>query len=630
MKTLVPLLAVALLATSPIRAQEPSPEPTPAPTPAPGPARGAAPVTADVVVTAEAVPQPESALGVSATVVDRAEIDRSRATSAADLLRRVPGLDVSQGGGPGGVTSLFLRGTNSNQTLVLVDGAEVNSPFFGGVDLATLSTANVERIEVVRGPFSALYGSEAIGGVVRILTRRAAGAGLVANGSVAAGNAGTREGTLSASWGGGPVEVTAGFRRTTVGGDLPNEFFAATGVSAGFDVALGPDGRAGLTVRRESSRTGIPFSGSDPTPRRFTTADTTLVTVPFSVGLSRSVSLEAAGTWAEDRPTYGDPDDPFGYTFSETRARRAGGRLVVTHAAGPNRVSAGADWQRTSVTSEDSYGVSLDGEATTTWALFVEDRLALLGEKLAVTAGVRRDEHSAFGAATSPRVALAWRPVPALKLRAAAGSAFRSPTTGELYYPFSGNPALQPERSVSWEAGAEWTLLPGRDLVLEATVYRNDVRDLIRYDFASQANVNVGRARMSGVEASLRGGLTDLLSARVSYAYLDAEDRDTGLPLLRRPRHRASATLAASLPRGASAELTGLFVGARDDVDAATFARVTSPSYLRLDLAATGPRLLEHVAPFVRVTNLLGREYVEVAGYPSPGRRFVTGVDLSY
>ena len=586
-------------------------------------------VSADVVVTAEASPAESAGLGVAATVIGPDEIARSKATTLLDLLRTVPGLDVAQSGGPGGVGSLFLRGSNSNQFLLLVDGVKVNSPYFGGADLASFSTANVERIEVVRGPFSALYGSEAIGGVVQVFTRRAvAGLPPEARASLSAGSLSAREATASASWGSGPVGVSAGFRRSTVDGDLPNSGFAVTNLSAALDLAAAPWFRVGAAFRHDTSRTGIPFSGADVTPRRETTADTTTLSVPLVFNLSPTTTVEAAATFASDRPGLTDPDDPFGFTFSRTDARRAGGRLLATHTSGSNRISAGADWERTLVRNEDSYGLELNNLSPRTWAVFLEDRLSLWDGKVSITAGLRRDDHSAFGSATSPRVTLLWRAAPALKLRAAGGSAFRAPTTGELYYPFSGNARLAPERSSSFEVGADWDVAPR--LTLEATVYRTSVRDLIRYDFATNENVNVGRARMTGLETGLRGRLAEGLEARVSWSWLDSADLDTGLPLLRRPRHRASAALGASLGKGASAELTGIFVGRRDDVDAVTYARVTDPSYLRFDLAVTGPRLLEHLAPFVRMTNLLGRSYVEVAGFPSPGRRFLAGLDVAF
>lgn len=612
----LPLAAVlALLAAAP-------------PLAAQAPAAVPAPVSAGVVVTAEAVPEPSDALGVAATVVGSSEIARSQQTTVAELLRRVPGLDLVQSGGPGGVTSLFLRGTNSNQTLVLVDGVKLNGATFGGVDLSTLSTANVERIEVVRGPFSALYGSEAIGGVVQVFSRRGTGGGLTGQASFGAGNLSAAEGALSAAYADGPVEVSAGFRRTLSGGELENQSYAATSLSAAFDLALSSELKAGLAVRRDTSRTGIPFSGATPTPHRFTTADQTVVSVPLSLALGKGTTLEAMATFGQDSPTFEDPDDPWGYTWSETRARRAGGRLVLSHAAGVNRISAGADYERTAVTLEDSYGVELDAVATRTWALFVEDRLELAGDRLVVTAGLRRDENSAFGASTSPRVTVVYRPLERLKLRAAAGSAFRAPTAGELYYPFSGNPDLAPERSSSFEAGAEWRLTSA--LTAEATAFRNDVKDLIQYDYATYGNVNVGRARMQGVELVLRGALSEGLTARASYTYLATEDLDTGLPLLRRPSHKASVTVATALGQRLSTEVTALYVGARDDIDAQTYARVTDPAYLRLDLAAAWPRLVGPFGPFLRVTNLLGRDYTEVAGYPSPGRRFVVGLDAGF
>lgn len=614
MNRIVRPLLVPLLLALPVRAADDVP---------------AAPsVATEVVVTAEAVPQDASALAVATTVVDRAAIESSRASTVAELLRSVPGVDVAQSGGPGGVTSLFLRGANSNSALVLVDGVKLNSPYFGGVDLSTLGTANVERIEIVRGPFSALWGSEALGGVVHVVTRRAEADGLSGRAHLGLGNASAREGGVQAAWRSGGLGASAGFRRGTVGGELPNEFFESTDLSAALDVALGPGAKAGVTVKRETSRTGIPFSGATATPNRATTADTTLVSLPVSLALGAGTTLEAAATYADDRPTFSDPDDAWGFTFSDTKARRAGGRLVVSHAAGANRVSVGADYERTKVDNVDAYGVQLNGLTTATWSVFAEDRLSLLGDRLAVTAGVRRDEHDAFGSSTNPRLAVSFRASSALKLRAAAGTAFRAPSTGELYYPFSGNAALEPERSVSYEAGAEWGFAPG--FALELSLFRSDVKDLIRYDFATQTNVNVGRARMTGAEAALRGALSARAYARAAYAWLDAEDRDTGLPLLRRPGHRASATVGTALGRGGSAELTGLWVGERDDVDATTFQRVTSPAYFRLDAALTAPPLLGGLAPFVRATNLLDRDYAEVAGYPSPGRRFVAGLDLGF
>lgn len=592
-------------------------------------AQTAPPVSADVVVTAEARPESQQTLGVAATVIDEDEIGRSMASSLSDVLRAVPGLDVVRSGGPGGVTSLFLRGTNSTQTLVLVDGVKLNSPFFGGTDLSSLSTVNLERVEVVRGPFSALYGSEAIGGVVQVLTRRAPEESFSARFVAGAGNGSTHEGMADTAVRTGAFTATAGWRRTTSDGALPNEYFDGTSLSGGLDVALGTDATLGVVVRHDEGKTGIPFSGALVTPRRLTTADTTTVAVPLKVALDARTHLDITFLAARDKPTLSDPDDPYGYTFSETDARRAGGRLVVSHDFGAQRLAAGAEYERASVTSRDSYGTSLDGATTRNWAVFAEDRIALDGERLVLTAGLRHDENSAFGGATSPRATLVFFLTPSLKLRLAGGAAFRAPTTGELYYPFSGNPNLKPERSRAYEAGIEIALSPR--LTVEASYFRNDVTDLIQYVPQTYTNENVGRARMQGVEAALRGDLGNGFLARISYGTLDARDLDTGLALLRRPYNRAAATVGRSFAKGGSFEVTAHFVGSRPDLDASDFVtRVGMPSYVTFDVAGTLPPLVYHLAPYARVTNLLGRAYAEAAGFPAPGRRFLLGLSAAF
>jgi vitamin B12 transporter len=584
-------------------------------------------VKADVIVSAEAVPAEASTVGVAATVIGPEEIARSNASSAIDLLRTVPGLDIAQSGGPGKVASAFLRGTNSNQVAVLVDGVKWNSPYFGGVDLSTLPVNGIEKIEVVRGPFSALYGSDAVGGVIQIFTKRGPAApGYDVTGSLSAGNAGSGEGEIAAGYSSASFSVTGSYRQLKTDGDLPNDAFSSKNYSARLEAQASENLRLGVTFRREQSESGIPFTGETMTPYRKTTVDMTSVAVPVSLSLGRATTLEGAFSYSADNPLFEDPEDPWGFTRSEVKAHRAGGRAVLTTRSSWNRISVGADYEKASVWNEDSYGLQLDDVSTRTWAVFVEDRADFFQEKLTVTAGIRRDDHSAFGSAWNPRLAVSYRLSGSLRLRAAGGTAFRAPTTGELFYPFSGNADLAPENSTSYEAGLEWKL--GAGAYFETSVFYTDVEDLIQYDFAAQKNTNVGRARMQGVEAVVRGDFSKVFSGRVSYTYLDAEDRDSGLPLLRRPQNKASATVGASLSGNATFEVTGMYVGERDDVDAQTFLRVTSPSYFRTDVALTGPVLWGFLSPFVRVNNVFGVEYSEVAGYPSPGRRYMAGLEI--
>jgi vitamin B12 transporter len=386
--------------------------------------------------------------------------------------------------------------------------------------------------------------------------------------------------------------------------------------------------RVGLVMRRDEGRTGIPSSGGIPTPLRATTSETTTFEAPISLALSAKSSVEASFRWVKDSPTYSDPDA--GFSSSSTDARRAGARVAFTTAVGAHRLTAGADWERTLVSNESNFGVALDDASTRTFAFFAEDRIALAGERLVVTVGVRWDDHSAFGSAVSPRLTAAWRVTPSLKLRAAAGTAFRAPSTGELYYPYSGNPALRPEKSNGYEVGVEKTLAKG--VVLEVSGFWNDIRDLIDYDAtATFMNQNIGSARMRGVEVALRTPVGARSIVRASYTYLDAKDLDASEFLVRRPRHRASATYATTFVSGGAFSLTGMWVGARPDRDAADFTKlVEDASYLRVDAAVTLPPLAFSLAPFVRMTNLLGRDYVEASGFPAPGRRFLAGLAAAF
>ena len=603
--------------------------PLAAQTPTPTPAAPRATLDADVVVSAEAVPRPAETLAVAATVIGEEEIERSRTTTLLELLRTVPGLDVVQSGGPGKVASLFMRGTTSTQTLVLVDGVRLNNPYFGAVDLSGVSTANVERVEIVRGPFSALYGSEAVGGVIQIFTKKgsAAESGVDARGWFAAGSNSTRDGMAQLAVSQGSYDVTAGFRRTLTDGDLPNDYLAVTNWSAAVGMAVADGAHAGVTFRRDDSKTGVPFSGPTPTPFQTNMDQMTTVSVPLRITLSSKTSLEAAARYVSDRFSSSDPLDPF-FSFSNTDSTRAGGHLALSTALPSQQLSVGADYEATKVSSDSSFGVALDGDRTHTWSLFAEDRVTFPGDTVVATFGIRWDDHSAFGSAVSPRATASWRALRPLKLRAAVGRAFRAPTTGELYYPFSGNPDLQPEKSLGYEAGAEWTIAPA--LVFEATYFRNDIRNLILYDGQTGTNQNVGRVRTEGVETALRTALGADWFARATYTYLKATDLDSNQPLVRRPTHRASVTLGQSYARRASWDVTGLFVGRRADRDFLDFSKaVESPSYFRLDASVTLPQLF-HLAPFARVTNILDRQYQEVNGYDAPRRRFLAGLEAAF
>src|SRR6266536_2074461 len=575
------------------------------------------PVSESVVVTATAAPEGINEVGAAVTVVTREDIERNGWRTVQDVLRSVPGALVARSGGPGAQTSVFLRGANSTHTLVLVDGVRVNSPFFPGYDFTLLSTENIERIEIVRGPFSALYGSESIGGVVHVFTRPA---GDKFSGRVVgeAGNHDQRELEAFASAGTTFFGIAASARDRQDNGDRVNDDWRERSGSLRLEGRFG-DTRVALEGSTADGELGLPgpVGGETPENRYFPREDRIVLPATFHPVSGHSASVTLG--WVRSRPSFASPSFQ-----SHTDARTLEGRAADTFSAGAHRLTAFAEWQRWKVEDSSNFGVNLDGEHATIWSVGSEDSIDLAGGWLA-TAGLRYDDHSRFGDVWSPRASISWR-TGRWKLRASGGTGFRAPSVGELFYPFSGNPDLQPERSTSYDLGAEYEVAGGR---ASASVFWNAFLHLIVYDFATGLNFNVGRARSRGAELSWRQAISSVTSVDAGYTYLDTEDQDTGLALIRRPRHSGFLGMTLTPVSRLDVSPRAVFVGPRSDVKAlSTTDRVEEPSYWRFDLYAR--YRMGSLAPYLRAQNLNDRRYEEANGFPASGRRIAGGLEVSF
>ena len=579
------------------------------------------PASESVIVTATATPEEEKTLGVATTVISREDIEKSGRVTVLELLRSVPALDVVQSGSEGAVTSLFLRGTNSTQTLILVDGARVNSAFFPGYDFSGLTTENVERIEIARGPFSALYGSDAIGGVIQIFTRPPQ-EGFSGSVTAEGGNADTAGASAFVTAGAGPFAVAASYRYANTNGDVPNSNWRENNGSARVDWLPNEAARVSLEGSILSGKVGNPGPVGAVNPEANGLFKEERVALPASFTLSPTNHLNGfvASVWS--KPEY---NDPLGGYSSQTNARTLQAQVSDTATLGAHTLTAIAMWNRSNVTNTDTFGTPLDGQSTTIWGIGVQDSVTL--GQFFVTGGIRYDRNSKFGDAVSPRGSIAWLSKDQRwKVRAAGGSGFRAPTVGELYYPFYGNPNLKPERSVSWEVGAEAYVARGGRV--EVTYFWNDLKDLIVYDFASFQTENIGSARTQGVEIGYRQQILEPLAIQATYTYLDAVDLTDDRPLLRRPRNRAALTVLWQPLPPLSIEARGLYVGSRPDSDPVAFVDVTDPSYFRVDLFASWN--LGKVAPYLRINNMTDTSYDEAAGYPAAGIRAAGGVGVRF
>lgn len=579
-----------------------------------------------VTVTATGEATEAADVPAAVTVIGPEEIEDSQRDTVSSLLRRVPGLTVVQSGDGGGVTSVFTRGTNSNQTLVLFDGVRLNSPYFGGYDWSVLPTAGLERLEVVRGPFSALWGGDAVGGVVNLIPRtgrRGLAGQLLAEG----GEAGWKRGQAEISWASDRVDVLAsGFYREG-SGSLPNSGYSLGQglVDAGYTWA--PGSRVGLLFQSLSSDVEIPFTGATVTPHRHQSADQTLAAIPLRWRITDSWDLEATLSHVDRDFSFRDPDDPFGFTSSDTSADTDQIRLAAGHRMGSHALRFGGEWRGDTVDDRSSFGTNLDGRNVDTTSFFVQD-LWRVSRAVRLQLGARWDDADRWGSQLSPRVGIGWTVARGWELRASWGRAFRQPSVGELYFPFSGNPGLDAETGSSAEVGAAYTGNGGACHV-ELNLFSTNLDHLIQFDYGSYTFQNVGSADITGAELAggvLLGGDTWL---RGQLTWLDTEG-DDGQELLRRPSLSGSLTLSGRLGldrlRG---DLTLLYVGDRDDLDPTTFGRITVGGFVTANLALAY-RLLPALEVTFRVENLTDRRYEAVAGYPSPRRRLMGGLRATF
>ena len=576
--------------------------------------------TGTVTVTATGAETPLEEVPLPVTVIDREEIDDSQEESVADLLRRVPGLTVARAGDDGSVASVFTRGTESDHTLALFDGVRLSSPYFGGYDWSLLPTAGLARVEVARGPFSALWGADAVGGVINVVPAQATdglGASLLAEG----GEDDWRRLEGVVGWAGDGFDLYASGVDREGEGELDNSDFDLRQVLVDAGWSWGDGNRVAVLLQDLESEIGIPFS--DPTsltPNRRQRADQRLLAVPVRLRVSESWDLELVPSVVERELTFRDPDDPFGFTASDTAADTTQARLASRLALGDHHLTWGGEWREDEVTDSSVFGVNLDGATTSVASAFVQD-VWQAGRDLNVIAGVRWDDADEWGTQVSPRLAVGWRPVDRLELRAAYGRAFRQPSVGELYFPFSGNPELEPERSESAELGLSWSAGPSR---LQLAAFSTRIEDLVDFDYATYSFANVAEADMRGVELAWDAPLGDALVSMAQLTWLDTEN-EAGEPLLRRPEWSASWTVHGELWGPLSGALTVLLVGSRPDVDPTTFERVELGGHVTADLSLAC-ELLTGLEALLRVRNLADESYQEIAGYPAPGRRITGGL----
>jgi vitamin B12 transporter len=560
-----------------------------------------------VVVTATRVPTPIEEVLAPVIVIDRDAIERSAAGDVTELLRFHAGLDVSRNGGPGQTTAVFIRGAESNHTLVLVDGVRINPGTIGLAALQNIPPSMVERIEIVKGPRSALYGTDAIGGVINVITRRGARDGWAAE--VGYGDYDTRQASLNGGVATERLEFdlgvswldSAGFPTRTL--DDTDRGYDNLSASAQLRADLGAAEVALRHWRAEGTSEYSDFFLS-PVDQDFENS-TSALSVEWPVGEAARAKVSASRL--DDRTRQNQSPD-YLRTVRDSADAQIDWQVSRAHALG-----AGAMFTREQASSE-SYGDTLRAD-TDTVTLFAQDRIEAGRHRALLALGYT--DHETAGGAVTWNVEYGYQLVNATQVYGLAGTGFRAPDATDRYG-FGGNPALEPERSRNVEAGVRHRMKDRHALSLAA--FRNDIDDLIEfvtisYDPFDGVNRNVEEARIEGIEATYEYDAAPW-HARVEAIHQDPRNLTTDEVLLRRARD----SLTVSVQRAFGRFDFGLDVlAAGERKDFGWPEAVTLDGYVLANFTARW-QVTPAVAIVGRIENLLDEQYELAHTFNTPDR----------
>lgn len=604
-----------------------------------------------IIVTASRSETPLSQVGQSVTIITAEDIKTRQSTAVVDLLRTVPGVTFTRNGGLGTSASVNIRGADSDQTVALIDGVKINDPSSpgSGFNFGNLLTGNIGRIEVVRGSQSVLWGSQAIGGVVNIITREPT-EDLALNAqaeygwrdtSNLAGNVSGKFGPVSASVGAGYLRSDSFSTFNEARGATERDGYENYGANAKFNITLSEAITVDLRGWYSNGKVGI--DGFPPPTYAFGDTNETARTEEF-VGYA-GLNIDLMDGRFRNRLAYAYTD-----TARENLDLSGGTPFQTFDAKGKNErleyqgnfdigdaygLTFGAEREKSSF-STSSYGGPIT-RANATIDSFYGQLSATPINGLTLTAGARHDDHDTFGGKTTLAANGVFSPNDgATTIRASYGEGFKTPSLFQLFSEY-GNTALKPETSKGWDAGLSQKLLDGAVEIGATWFHRSTSNQIVFISCTAPLTGictgrpfgtydNVARARAKGLEFGLTVKPVEALTVQANYSWIDAENRANGLKLSRRPSQSVNASVdyrwAFGLETGATVTVVG------DSFDNASNTRRLD-GYALVDLRASYP-LTEKIALYGRVENLFDEEYETIFRYGTPRRAAYAGVRLSF
>jgi vitamin B12 transporter len=600
-----------------------------------------------VVVTATRTEVPLNQLTTSLTVITPEEIRERQGDLVLQVLRDVPGLTVVQSGSMGTSTSVFIRGSESDQVLVMIDGVEVNSTTLGSYDFANLTTENVERIEILRGSGGTLYGSQAIGGVINIFTKKGQGP-MEVGFSTQGGNHGTNRevATLRGSVGKLGYSFSVGHLGSR-GFEKFNDDYANLSTSARLDYQVTPDASLKGIFNFINGEVGL-FNNNNfasmPDPNARQTTTQYVNKVEWEQKILPNWDYRIWGSLYKEHDKFSDDVDScvfFGSPCDSFRRDIFRPQIITGEFQTNYRfedwgtTTFGFQYNRRSATTNG--GID---EAIGNFGYYLQEQFQFLDRRLIVIPGLRLDDNRQFGTAWTPSFSAAYLfQEIGTRLKASYAKGFRAPTLNELFFPASfgcpafGNPNLGPEKSWEVNFGLEQNLISDR-VNVTGTYFHRDVKDLIEGQpipgdpFGCFRAQNVGHARFNGVEWTLGIKIFSPLTLSANYTYLDWTTEDGTLP--RRPHNQGNVILNY-LQDALNINLIANIVGRRDDFRAASpFGNIVTPGYVIVNLASSYAlpwRLpfFKEISLIGKIQNLFNKKYDQTDGFRAPPLNFLLG-----
>jgi vitamin B12 transporter len=606
-----------------------------------------------VVVTATKIEEPQERLGATVTVIPEEDLRRYNYSSVGDALRQVPGLEVARSGSLGKLTQIRIRGAGPQQVQVLIDGMRVKSPTSGDFDFSDVALEQIDRIEIIRGPQSTLYGADAIGGVVHIITKRGQGP-FSAYASAEGGNYDTFRTRAGFS---GSYQLfdyaVSGFWMQS-GGQSSHDGFDEGAVNGRVGLTLPAKGHLGVSLRYNKTSNDLPVDFTIPTdpffigdPNATQSSETTTVSVQWEQKPVEWLELRARYGYFSNLLRFRDPftqaDTQAGnFDFTDTRSKIYTERQEVELLAAftwPkwNTLTVGGEYEFERGRNE-SVGFAGPGVSSTfaqnleTYSVFAQDELRLF-DRLILSGGVRYDDNNVYGDVTTWRTgAVLLVPETGSRLRGTWGQGFRAPTINDLFFPGFSNSDLRPERSTSWEVGVDQALWKKR-IRLGATYFDTSFDDLIQFVFVGGVfqPVNVAEARIQGVEVNAAIDVLDRLTLTGNFTYVDAQNLTDNTELRRVPHYLYNAGLTWEPLPALSLYMQANVVSSQFEGEG--FPR--NPGYYRIDVGGVyriSPRrgafpALEVIA---RINNVTNQDYMEVFGFKALGINALAGLQARY